>query len=158
LPEQGGLTVDEFPDGVVAIVGDNKEIMIARLIPAHETHAILIGSGQLQHICFDAHVAVILLWRGPEVETRSLHQNAIGTFEIIHDTTVVGKTVPAGGVGLELILKEDGAGGWWRSDRRGCGGAGDEKKEERHLHQTHTCPGRKCDLPSKSGVLVGKEE
>src|SRR5260221_5501860 len=134
LPKQRGLTLDKFSNRKKSIIRDDKEIVIAALITAHQTHAVFIRSSKFYRICFDAHISKILLRRRPEIQAGLLYQNPKATIEVIHDAAIIGETVPARGAGIELIFKEDSPRSrmrYWRRYRSGGSTRGKQKEEKR---------------------------
>lgn len=129
--QQQRLPADKFSDGVIAIVADDKEIIITALIAAHQSGAILSGTVQAERVHFDSYIAKILFRRGPQVEIGLLHEHPIPAAVIVHDAVFVGNTVPAGGVVLEFILVENFArvGSWDHGSLR-CRTGGENEREK----------------------------
>ncbi|MCK7526861.1 MAG: hypothetical protein MZV64_59310 [Ignavibacteriales bacterium] len=137
LPDQDGLTVHKFADGVEPVVGDDEKIVIPVLIAAHETGAVLVRTIQFGHVRFDAHVAEVARRRGPEVHLPAAHEDAIPAAVIVHDAAVVEHAVPAGGVVGKVLLIQNiarcaGLDGFRRPGRQ-AGGEDQDKKEIRDV-------------------------
>ena len=109
LPKQGGLAVIEDPDAVIAVAADHKEVVLVACITADQADAILIRAGDLTSVCFNVHIAKILVRHGPEVDLQGIDQYPESPAIVIHRALRRLETVPAAGRGGEVVFEQYGS-------------------------------------------------